>query len=223
MKNKILIAATLFTSAFILQSCDNQDNKSGKKEKDTSQQMVQPETTGMNKMDNGMMQSMDSMMSRMNNLTVTGNYDHNFASMMIIHHQAAIDMSNEEISKGHDEQIKTMAQNIITSQKAEIEQLQPFVKDNNKPEAKKRKAQTNNTMAGAMKANMDKINAMQMTGNTDKDFVMMMIPHHESAVTMAQDEISNGKKEKLKKMATKMVDEQNKEITELKAWLDNQK
>lgn len=62
-----------------------------------------------------------------------------------------------------------------------------------------------------------------MTGNTHKDFVMMMIPHHESAVTMAEDELSYGKQPELKKMAQKMIADQSKEITEFKAWLAIQK
>ena len=62
-----------------------------------------------------------------------------------------------------------------------------------------------------------------MTGNTDKDYVMMMIPHHKSAVKMAGTELSNGKLAALKNMATKMVEDQNNEIKEFQLWLDKNK
>ena len=62
---------------------------------------------------------------------------------------------------------------------------------------------------------------MKMSGDADKDFVMMMIPHHESAVTMAEDEISHGKEYELKKLAQKIIADQNKEIKEFKDWLTN--
>lgn len=80
-----------------------------------------------------------------------------------------------------------------------------------------------NELGETMKAMMDKMNNMQMTGNSDKDYAMMMIPHHESAVTMAEDELKHGKQLGLKKMAQKMIADQSKEINEFKAWLSNQK
>ncbi len=142
--------------------------------------------------------------------------------MMIMHHQAAIDMSEVEIAKGADAQMKTMAQNIITAQKAEIDQLQKFVKSSKMPEEKKMNEEMHNELSQTMKAMMDKMNNMQMTGNADKDFAMMMVPHHEGAVKMAEDELSHGKQFELKKMAQKMIKDQNKEIADFKAWLANQ-
>jgi uncharacterized protein (DUF305 family) len=59
---------------------------------------------------------------------------------------------------------------------------------------------------------------MRMTGNTDKDFVAMMIPHHESAVAMAQAELKYGTDPKIKAMAQSMLDAQQKEIDAMKAW-----
>lgn len=154
---------------------------------------------------------------------MTGDFDLDFTNMMLMHHQAAIDMSEVEIAKGTDVQIKAMAQNIITAQQAEIEQLQQFIKNYKMPEAKMKMAETHNELGANMKASMDKMTNLPMTGNTDKDFVRMMIPHHETAVTMAQDELKHGIQPGLKKMAQKMIADQNKEIMDFKAWLANQK
>ena len=226
MKNKILIAAALFVSAYFLQSCSNSTNNSSKTDMDSSMtNMTQNDSmnSGKMQMNNEMMQSMNGTMGKMNDMKMTGDFDLDFANMMMMHHQAAIDMSEVEIAKGSDTQIKTMAQNIITAQKAEIEQMQQFVKNYKMPEAKMDKGEMHNELGETMKTMMDKMMGMQMTGNTDKDFVMMMIPHHESAVTMAEDEISHGKKLELKKMAQKMIADQNKEISDFKTWLANQK
>jgi uncharacterized protein (DUF305 family) len=70
---------------------------------------------------------------------------------------------------------------------------------------------------------MDKMKGMEMTGNHDKDFVMMMIPHHQSAVEMANNELSHGKKFEIKKMAQKIMEDQNKEIKEFEDWLGGNK
>ena len=226
MKSKIMIAAGLIVTAFFLQSCGNADNSTSKKEMDSSMSNMSPHdsmNSGNMQMDNSMMQSMSGTMGKMNDMKMTGDFDLDFANMMMMHHQGAIDMSEVEIAKGADAQIKTRAQNIITAQKAEIEQMQQFVKNYKMPEAKKESGEMHNELGETMKGMMDKMNSMQMTGNTDKDFVMMMIPHHESAVTMAEDELTHGKQLTLKKMAQKMIADQSKEITEFKTWLSNQK
>jgi uncharacterized protein (DUF305 family) len=67
-----------------------------------------------------------------------------------------------------------------------------------------------------MMADMEKL---QATGNADKDFVTMMIPHHQGAIDMAKVQLEHGKDEKLRAMAQKMIDDQQKEIEEMQAWL----
>ena len=47
----------------------------------------------------------------------------------------------------------------------------------------------------------------------------MMIPHHQSAVDMAENEISHGKNYDLKKLSQKIVADQNNEIKEFQDWL----
>jgi uncharacterized protein (DUF305 family) len=75
----------------------------------------------------------------------------------------------------------------------------------------------------SMSSGMQKMQAMQPTGDTDKDFAMMMRMHHQQAVEMAQAEIQHGKSAELKKMAQKMVKDQQKEIKQLDDWLAKHK
>lgn len=170
-----------------------------------------------------MTQSMSGTMGKMNDMKMTGDFDLDFANTMIMHHQAAIDMSEVEIAKGSDAQIKTMAKNIITAQTAEIAQLRTFIKSYKMPEVDKKTSEKHDELSKTMKTLMGTMNNMKMTDNADKDFVMMMIPHHESAVSMAKDELKHGKHSGLKQMAKKMMADQNKEITEFKSWSSKQK
>ncbi len=170
-----------------------------------------------------MMESMSSKMGKMNDMKMTGDFDLDFANMMIMHHQAAVDMSEVEIDKGTDEQIKTMAKNIITAQNAEIGQLRAFIESYKMPDAEMKMTKKHDELTKGMKTMKDKMNKMKMTGNADKDFVMMMIPHHETAVKMAKDELSHGKQPGLKKMAQKMIADQSKEIDQFKSWRSIQK
>ena len=60
-------------------------------------------------------------------------------------------------------------------------------------------------MKGMMKDNNDKLSAMQMTGNTDMDFAMMMRTHHQGAIDMAEVELRDGKNPQMRKMAKDVV------------------
>jgi uncharacterized protein (DUF305 family) len=62
------------------------------------------------------------------------------------------------------------------------------------------------------------------TGPVDRQFVRMMIPHHQSAIDMARAYIRSGAhEEKLKTMANNIISSQQKEINDLQSWLTNNK
>lgn len=69
----------------------------------------------------------------------------------------------------------------------------------------------------AMKSMMDNM-PIEPTGDADKDFVMMMIPHHRGAINMAKVELQYGKDELLLKMAQDIIAAQEKEIATLREW-----
>lgn len=58
---------------------------------------------------------------------VTGNADHDFASMMAKHHQAAIDMARVELEHGRDPEMRRTAQEIIAKQQKEIADLRTWM------------------------------------------------------------------------------------------------
>lgn len=62
-----------------------------------------------------------AVMSRdMMQAPMTGDPDRDFASMMIPHHQGAIDMAKVEVLYGKDPVLRRLAQEIIVTQGAEI-------------------------------------------------------------------------------------------------------
>ena len=76
---------------------------------------------------------------------------------------------------------------------------------------------------GAMRDMMMGMHRAMPTGDTDVDFVRMMLPHHQAAVDMAKAEMQYGKDDMLKAMAKDIVTAQEKEIAMMKAWEDKQK
>lgn len=78
-------------------------------------------------------------------------------------------------------------------------------------------------MKAMMKDNNDKMASMQMTGDPDDDFAMMMKMHHQGAITMAESELKMGKEPAMKKMAKDIIAAQKKEIAQFDKFLAKHK
>lgn len=57
------------------------------------------------------------------------------------------------------------------------------------------------------------------TGDPDRDFVNMMIPHHQGAIDMAKALLLYGKDEQLKRLAQEIIADQQNEIQLMRLWL----
>lgn len=66
-------------------------------------------------------------------------------------------------------------------------------------------------MAAAMER-MDKGMAIRPTGDPDRDFAAMMIPHHQGAIDMAKAELQYGRDPVLRRLAQGIIVEQQQEI-----------
>jgi ABC-type oligopeptide transport system substrate-binding subunit len=78
MKNKFIIIAVLFVTAFLMQSCGNSNNSSAKTEMDSSmnhQMQNDSMNAGEMQMGNSMMQIMNNTMAKVNSMKMSGDFD----------------------------------------------------------------------------------------------------------------------------------------------------
>lgn len=79
------------------------------------------------------MEQMDHMM-KMDQMAdiqmITGDIDNDFATLMILHHNSAIENAEAYIMYGTNEELKTMARKMIDDQKMEIKELSDWLKGN---------------------------------------------------------------------------------------------
>jgi uncharacterized protein (DUF305 family) len=58
------------------------------------------------------------------------------------------------------------------------------------------------------------------TGDPDRDFVTMMIPHHQGAIDMAKALLLYGKDPQMRRLAQEIITDQQSEIKLMQLWLN---
>lgn len=60
------------------------------------------------------------------------------------------------------------------------------------------------------------------SGDVDRDFARMMVPHHQGAIDMARAELRHGRNERLRRLAQEIVVAQEQEIGVMRAVLEDE-
>jgi uncharacterized protein (DUF305 family) len=86
-------------------------------------------------------------------------------------------------------------------------------------------AMTQGATAGYHAA-MEKMNrdmaAETPSGDADRDFASIMAKHHQAAIDMARVELEHGRDPEMRKTAEEVIQKQQQEIRQLRAWLTRQ-
>jgi len=140
--------------------------------------------------------------------------DRAFAAEMVPHHRSAVEMAEIAQERGQSPFVKQLAANIIASQNEEIATMQR--EDGGLEVAGVKRGKLG---IPAHQMGMDDDPAMLRDARPfDREFIDMMVPHHQGAIRMARVEMSKGEDPELKALAKDVVDAQTKEIKEMNAY-----
>lgn len=146
-------------------------------------------------------------------------YDRNFIANMIAHHQGAVDMAKLALTSAKHQELKNMANDIISAQEGEISKMQSWQKAWGYPSTS-----ADNMMDHSAMGMMDDMAGMtaELEGKTgddfDRAFIEQMIMHHQSAIDMAAPGEQNAKHQEVKDLSKAIVSAQTKEIQQMKQW-----
>jgi uncharacterized protein (DUF305 family) len=213
------LALLLLAAAFILAACGGSSGGQQGSESGSEQESAE-KSDGMAGMDHGQMghgsMGMGSSGMAKQMVMENGKYsDRSFIDSMVPHHQGAIAMAEVALDNAEHEEIKELSQNIISSQQAEIEELKSI---------KKEEFGTSNV---PMEMSQEQMRSMGMMMNPqelanrepfDKEFIDAMIPHHQSAIDMAQVALEKSENPKIKELAENIISAQKREIEQMKQW-----
>jgi len=141
--------------------------------------------------------------------------DERFIDAMVPHHQGAIEMAKVALEHAEHEEIKELSHNIISSQQAEIEELKSIKKEEF------------GTSQVPMEMNQEQMRGMGMMMDPqqlanqkpfDEAFIDAMIPHHRSAIEMAQVALESSDNPKIKELAQNIISAQQREIEQMTQW-----
>lgn len=82
--------------------------------------------------------------------------------------------------------------------------------------------QVNTAAVEALKAANERMHHsmnIDWSGDPDRDFVCAMIPHHAGAIEMARVAIEHCSDRELRRLAEKIIADQEKEIADMRDWL----
>ena len=137
--------------------------------------------------------------------------EQSFLEQMVPHHQSAVAMANIALEKTERPQIRRLAGQIAASQEGEIARMQSWYQswfgaelmpDMNGPHG-----------------SMDLGTLKDLSGDEfDRAFLAMMIPHHASAITMAESVMMGSPRGEVARLADEIIAAQAKEIGQMQRW-----
>ena len=173
------------------------------------------------KHDSPYMKIMNDMMTQMDAQAKTQDPDHDYATQMVLHHEAAIKMAEEELRTGNNQEMKITAQDIITKQRAEIGQFNAFTSGHQplQPLVPQFNAVQKTNMDKMMKAS----DARAMTMRADYDFAQLMVDHHQAAIDNSEALLQYGRNATTRALVQAIITDQRQEIAALQNWLARNK
>jgi len=172
----------------------------------------------------------------------TSPFDARFIDAMIPHHEGAVTMAQEALTKAEHPELRELAQQMLVAQEREIADMRawrqawypslpmtegmPMMsgmehgKGDHGAGMETGKGMGQGMGAGAMGSQGHGMTA-PAAGHAmtyDATFIDGMIPHHESAVVMAEHALKEAEHPEVRQLAQAIIDSQRKEIDQMKAW-----
>ncbi len=151
--------------------------------------------------------------------------DAHFIEQMIPHHEDAITMANLALERAEHDEIKTLSQNIMTSQSSEIDKMKEWYKNWYGKEVpadevyeRSRGMMKGGGMHMGRMGDESDIDDLKNAENFDKVFIEEMIPHHQMAVMMASMLKNGTDRPEMKQLADDIIKAQTEEIEAMRNW-----
>jgi len=147
-------------------------------------------------------------------------YDKAFIKNMISHHEGAVSMAQAALTSAKRQEIKNMANNIISTQSEEISKMKRWQQQwgygDENPTTNS--GSMDHDSMGMNMTNMEDALKGKTGDDFDEAFLTQMIMHHQSAINMAAPGEKNAKHQEVKDLTKAVVEAQSKEVNQMRMW-----
>lgn len=154
------------------------------------------------------------------------NIDAHFIEQMIPHHEDAILMARLAQTKATRPEVKNLADSIIKSQTVENNLMRDWYKQwfGRDLPAGYEVMNSHSMMSGSgmhmgMMGDSSDLERLENASDFDREFVTLMIPHHQMAVMMTSMLKGGTQRPEMKKLADDIIKAQSDEISQMRSWL----
>jgi uncharacterized protein (DUF305 family) len=141
--------------------------------------------------------------------------DERFIDAMVPHHRGAVEMAEVALENAEHEEIRRLSEDIVSTQEAEIEELKGI---------KQEEFGTSRVPTDMDPGQMEGMGMMTDPQSLadeepfDEAFIRAMIPHHRSAIQMANVALERSDNPRIEKLAGEIVRAQEREISQMQTW-----
>ena len=169
----------------------------------------------MGGMDHGGMSSKDMAAMSREMVMPNGEYsDKAFIDAMVPHHEGAVEMAEVALDEAEHPEIKGVAEDIVSSQRSEIRVFGEI----REREYGSAESTTEMNEQDTRAMGMSDPRELAIARPFDKAFIDEMIPHHQSAIAMAEVARKETKDPEIRKIAEDIVSAQEREIEQMEGW-----
>lgn len=143
--------------------------------------------------------------------------DLQFIDGMIPHHEGAVSMARLALEEAEHAEISGMAEEIIAAQEAEIGQLRDWRTQWFAEAPPMTGMEGMHDMPGMTTTDED-LDMLRAADPFDAAFIDMMIPHHASAIEMAEQVLETTTRPEIREMAQAIIRTQQAEIDTMEMW-----
>lgn len=136
-----------------------------------------------------------------------------FLSGMIVHHQGAVDMTEEILKTTSKPEIRHWGEAILNAQRREIKEMQGLLDDI---------GEEDEAATAEMEAEMAMMMDRKVSDDADVNYIELMVPHHAGAIDMSVPALIMSDNPQIRKLAEDIIVAQAKEIAEFRSWLAKQ-
>ncbi|PKV79758.1 DUF305 domain-containing protein [Nocardia fluminea] len=144
--------------------------------------------------------------------------DVSFLQMMYPHHAQAVEMAKMVPSHTQNQQLIALAAQVEKAQAPEMQQITDLLAGFGEPAPSATEGHGGHMPGMMTDAQMSSLQAAN-GADFDRQWLEMMIAHHEGAVEMARTELNAGVNSQARRLATKIVADQEAEITTMRGML----